>query len=70
MNASHGGAVMKYQLLKVVDRCEAISRRTADLTTARELRELAGEIRQMSHEAGGGPADSSRIAETRKRDLT
>jgi hypothetical protein len=56
INASRGGAPMKYQLLKLADRCEAISRRTSDLVTARELRELAAEIRQMSSEVEGQPA--------------
>ena len=53
MDASHGDAVMNAQLLKFADRCEGISRRTTDLATARELRELADEIRQMSNEVEG-----------------
>jgi hypothetical protein len=41
-------------------RREGIARRTSDLATARELRELASEIRQMSGEADGRPADRAR----------
>jgi hypothetical protein len=39
---------MKDLLLKIAARCEVISRRTEDLTTARELREFAEDIRQMA----------------------
>ena len=43
---------MKDMLLQIAARCDAISRRTADLTTARELRELADEVRRMAELAG------------------
>jgi hypothetical protein len=43
---------MKDMLLKLAARCDAMSRRTADLATARELRELADEVRRMADQAG------------------
>jgi hypothetical protein len=46
---------MKDTLLRLAARCDAISRRTADLATARELRELAEEVRRMAAEAGPFP---------------
>jgi hypothetical protein len=49
------GREMKDKLLRVAARCDAISRRTADLTTARELRELAEEVRRMAEQAGSFP---------------
>jgi hypothetical protein len=39
---------MKEQLLAIAARCEAISRRSTDLTTAQELRDLAADLRRSA----------------------